>query len=99
MDEAVRDVLELTKTKMREAGEYSREAYEEFIDESINYYLEKGRLSEEDDIDSIKEELSSIYEDIQSDEIEDNELEEDDFEEREEKKENLEEEKDEEDEI
>jgi hypothetical protein len=70
MEEAVKDVLELTRTKMREAGEYSREAYEEFVEESINYYLEKGRLSDEDDLDAIKEELLGMFSQIESEEVE-----------------------------
>jgi len=70
MEEEVRDILELTKTKMREAGEYSREAYREFIEESIEYYLEKGRLSDEDDLDAMREEIMSMFEEVESEEVE-----------------------------
>jgi phage gp36-like protein len=78
MEEEVRDILELTKTKMREAGEFSREAYREFIEESIEYYLEKGRLSDEDDLDSMREELMSMFEEVESGEVEGLEVDEDD---------------------
>jgi hypothetical protein len=95
MEEINQTILELTKTKMREAGEYSREAYEEFIEESINYYLEKGRLSDEDDLDAIKEELLSMYEEVENEEVEERELGDEEETEREEKSEELEEEKEE----
>jgi hypothetical protein len=74
MEEEVRDILELTKTKMREAGEFSREAYRDFIEESIEYYLEKGRLSDEDDLDSMKEELMAMYEEVETEETENEKL-------------------------
>ena len=91
MEEEVRDILELTRTKMREAGEYSREAYREFIEESIEYYLEKGRLSDEDDLDAIREELMGMFEEIESEEVEERELGDEEEAEREEKAEELEE--------
>jgi hypothetical protein len=74
MEAEVQDILELTKTKMREAGEFSREAYREFIEESIEYYLEKGRLSDEDDLDAITEELMAMYEDVKSEEVDGSEF-------------------------
>jgi len=70
----VRDILELTRTKMREAGEFSREAYRGFIEESIEYYLEKGRLSDEDDLDAITEELMAMYETVEAEETEEDKL-------------------------
>lgn len=78
MDEASQAVLQLAKTKMREAGEFSREAYENFIDESLDYYVEKGRLTEEDDLDAIKEELVAMYNEIESEEVDESALEDED---------------------
>jgi hypothetical protein len=37
MDETSQTILELAKTKMREAGNFSREAFRGFIEESIEY--------------------------------------------------------------
>jgi hypothetical protein len=74
MEDEVRDILELTKTKMREAGEFTREAYRGFIEESIEYYLEKGRLSDEDDLDAITEELMAMFEDVEAEETEEDKL-------------------------
>jgi hypothetical protein len=71
MDEIKQDILNLAKKKMRESGEYSREAYRQFIEESIEYYLEKDRLTEEDDLDAIQEELMEMYNDIEDEEADD----------------------------
>jgi preprotein translocase subunit SecA len=74
MDEAMQDILALTRKKMEEAGEYGQEAYREFIEESVDYYLEKGRLSDEDDLDAIKTELMEMYEEVKAGEVDDENL-------------------------
>ncbi|MDD5528165.1 MAG: hypothetical protein PHO56_04320 [Patescibacteria group bacterium] len=96
MDEISNDILELARTKMREAGSFTREAFLEFIEESIEHYYETGRLSEEDDLDAIKEELLGMYTEIESEEVEEREISDEEEAGREEKAEELEEEKDEE---
>jgi hypothetical protein len=96
MDDISQIILELTKTKMREAGNFSREAFRNFIEESIEYYYEIGRLSDEDDLDAIKEELMGMYNEIEGGEVEDKEVGGEEEAEHEEKSEELEEEKEEE---
>lgn len=71
MDEIKQDILNLAKKKMRESGEFSREAYRQFIEESIEYYLEKNRLTEEDDLDAIQEEMMEMFNDIEEEEADD----------------------------
>jgi hypothetical protein len=96
MDEISQTILELTRTKMREAGNFSREAFRDFIEESIEYYYEIGRLSDEDDLDAIKEELMQTYNEVEDEEVEDREIGGEEETEREEKSEELKEEKEEE---
>ncbi len=74
MDEIAQLILELAKTKMREAGNFSREAFHDFIEESIEYYYEIGRLSEEDDLDALTEELMEMYNEVEDGEVEEREL-------------------------
>jgi hypothetical protein len=95
MDETSQLILELAKTKMREAGNFTREAWHDFIEESIEYYYEIGRLSEEDDLDALTEELMEMFNEIENDEVEERELSDEEEAEREEKSEELEEEKEE----
>jgi hypothetical protein len=95
MDELSKDILELARTKMREAGSFTREAFLDFIEESIEYYYETGRLSEEDDLDAIKEELMATYNEVETEEVEEREVSDEEEAEREEKSEELEEEKEE----
>ena len=65
MDEIMEEILALTKKKMREAGEYEREAFHQFLEETFDYYIEKGRLDREDDLDSMKEQLLDMYNDVE----------------------------------
>jgi preprotein translocase subunit SecA len=96
MEEISQDILELARSKMREAGSYTREAFRDFIEESIEYYYEVGRLSEEDDLDALKEELMEMYNEVEGKEVEEREVGDEEEAERVEKNEELEEEKDEE---
>ncbi|HTX87036.1 MAG TPA: hypothetical protein VMC41_03145 [Candidatus Nanoarchaeia archaeon] len=92
MNETAQMILELSRTKMREAGNFSREAFRDFIEESIEYYYEIGRLSEEDDLDALTEELLEQYSEIEDEEVEEREVSGEEESEREEKNSELSEE-------
>lgn len=66
MDEIMQEILALSRKKMREAGEYDRDAFRQYVEESIEYYIEKGRLSEDDNLDLIQEQLMELHGEIES---------------------------------
>jgi predicted DNA-binding protein len=66
MDEIMQDILNLSRKKMRESGEYGREAFHQYIEESIEYYIEKGRIDENENTDLIEEELMELYNQTES---------------------------------
>lgn len=57
MEIIIEEILQLVKKKMREQAAFNRTAFNESIDESINYFLERGKLCEEDNIKFIKSQL------------------------------------------
>ena len=61
----MQEILDLTRKKMRESGEYDRPAFHEYLEESIQYFLEKGRLSDDVDLDLIKEQILERYNEIE----------------------------------
>ena len=61
----MKDILQLARKKMLEAGEYDREAYRQCVEESIDYYLEEGKLSEEDNLDLIQAQLMELHNDVE----------------------------------
>jgi hypothetical protein len=66
MDEVMQKILSLTRKKMREAGEYGREAFHEYAEESLDFYLDRGEITEDENLDLLLEELMENYNDIES---------------------------------
>ena len=68
MENIVQEIYQLVKKKMREQGAYDREAYSQFVDETIDYFSEKGKLSDDENEEFIKDQLMAMWEDF-SDQI------------------------------
>ncbi len=68
MENIVQEIYQLVKKKMREQGAYDRDAYGEFVNETIDYFSEKGKLSDDENEEFIKDQLMAMWEDF-SDQI------------------------------
>jgi hypothetical protein len=64
MDELMEEVLTLVKKKMIEQGGYDHEAYREFISETIEYFKEKGKITEDDNYEMMEKQLLDMWEDV-----------------------------------
>ena len=73
MDNVVQDIYQLVKKKMREQGAYDRDAYSEFVDETIDYFYEKGKLDVDENEEFIKDQLMAMWEDVADSIADDNE--------------------------
>jgi polyhydroxyalkanoate synthesis regulator phasin len=62
MDEITQEMYQLVKNKVREQAAYDLDAYSEVVDEVIDYYLEKGKLEDDDNLSFIKDQLMSMHE-------------------------------------
>ncbi|MEI7498486.1 MAG: hypothetical protein WCK11_04365 [Candidatus Falkowbacteria bacterium] len=60
MDETTSEIYELVKTKVQEQGAYDPDAYEAVVEETIDYFFEKGKLTDDDNVEFIKEELMAM---------------------------------------
>ena len=58
------EILELVKKKLREQGGYNREAYKNFIRETIDYFLEKGKLTDDDNLEFIENRLLDMWPEV-----------------------------------
>lgn len=65
MEIIIEEILELVKKKMREQGAYDRDAYAEFVDETINYFIEKGKLTDDDNLKFIEDRMMEMWEFVQ----------------------------------
>ncbi|HRH22225.1 MAG TPA: hypothetical protein PLJ58_03405 [bacterium] len=72
MDEITGDMYQLIKTKVREQGAYDLDAYSEIVDEVIDYYLEKGKIDDDDNMAFIKDQLMAMH-DSATDQLSDDE--------------------------
>ena len=64
MDDIAQKILALTKKKMREAGAYDYDAYLEFIDESLEYYVNKGLIDIDENTEFIKDQLEQQFDTV-----------------------------------
>jgi polyhydroxyalkanoate synthesis regulator phasin len=65
MEEVLEEILQLSRKKMREQGAYSREAYKHYVDETIGYFIEKGKLSEEENTKFMQDRLMEMWERVE----------------------------------
>jgi len=62
METMVHEIMELVKKKMREQGAFDRDAYKHLVMETIDYFMEKGKLTDDDNLEFIEDRLMSMYE-------------------------------------
>ena len=61
MDDLLQDIYLLVKKKMREQGGYDREAYLGFVDETLDYFIEKGKLDPDDNTEFMRTQLAGMW--------------------------------------
>ncbi len=65
MEAIIDEILNLVKKKMQEQGGYDREAYKQYIEETIQYFQTKGKISEDDNTEFIEDRLMDLWPQVQ----------------------------------
>lgn len=65
MQEVLHEILSLVKKKMKEQGAATREAYKQYVVETIDYFLEKGKLTDEDNLEFIEDQLMDMWDTVE----------------------------------
>lgn len=65
MDYDVEEMFQLVKKKVREQAAYDRDAYSEVVDETIDYFHERGKLSDDENDGFIRDQLLDMWELVQ----------------------------------
>lgn len=65
MDPLIEEILQLVKKKMAEQAAFDRDAYKELVEETIEYFREKGKLTDEDNDEFIEDQLLDMWEIVQ----------------------------------
>lgn len=66
MEDIIQEALKLIKIKMKEQGAYDRTAYKQFIDETLDFFQERGKLTDDENLEFIKDRLSGMWNDVQA---------------------------------
>ena len=65
METIIEEILLLVKKKMKEQGAYDLDAYKEIVEETIEYFRQKGKLTDEDNDEFIEDQLLDMWESVQ----------------------------------
>ena len=65
METEINEILALVKKKMHEQGAFDREAYKALVAETIDYFIEKGKLTDDDNLEFIEDRLMNMYDTVQ----------------------------------
>lgn len=66
MEGIAEEILQLVEKKMAEQGAYDRDAYKELVEETIEYFREKGKITNDDNDEFIEDQLMDMWEMVQS---------------------------------
>lgn len=64
MEPLAEEILNLVKIKMEEQAAYDRDAYKELVQETIEYFREKGKLTTDDNDEFIEDQLMGMWETV-----------------------------------
>lgn len=65
MGDIIEEILKLVKKKMKEQAAYDRDAYKELVEETIEYFREKGKITDDDNVEFIEDQLLDRWEEVQ----------------------------------
>lgn len=65
MDSLSQEIFELVMVKLREQAAYTRDAYKELVIETIDYFNERGKISDDDNIEFIEDQLMDMWEQVE----------------------------------
>ena len=65
MEGTIQEILLLVKKKILEQGAYDRDAYKQLIEETIEYFKERGKIDDDENDEFLKDQLMDMYENVQ----------------------------------
>ena len=66
MEPISEEILNLVKKKMVEQAAFDRDAYKELVKETILYFREKVKLTDDDNDEFIKDQLMGVWKNLQN---------------------------------
>lgn len=61
----VNEIFDLVKIKMEEQAAFNRDAYQALIEETIHYFRERGKMTDDDEDEFIEDQLMQRWEEVE----------------------------------
>lgn len=65
MEPLAQEIFELVMVKLREQAAYTRDAYRELVEETIDYFNERGKIDDDENVEFIRDQLMDMWEQVQ----------------------------------
>lgn len=66
MEPLVQEIFELVMVKLREQAAFTREAYREIVQETIDYFNERGKIDDDENMQFIEDQLLAMWEQVET---------------------------------
>ena len=65
MEDLIKEILSTVKNKMEENGSYDREAYKQYVEETIEDFKERGHIGDDENEELIEDEILNMWESVE----------------------------------
>ncbi len=66
MEPLAQEIFELVMVKLREQAAYTRDAYKQLVEETIDYFNERGKIDEDENVAFIEDQLMNMWEQVET---------------------------------
>lgn len=66
MEPLAQEIFELVLVKLREQAAYTRDAYKQLVEETIDYFNERGKIDDDENMEFIEDQLMSMWEQVET---------------------------------
>ena len=66
MEPLAQEIFELVMIKLREQAAYNRDAYKQLVEETLDYFNERGKIDEDENVEFIEDQLMNMLEQVET---------------------------------
>lgn len=66
MEPLAQEIFELVMIKLREQAAYNRDAYKQLVEETLDYFNERGKIDEDENVEFIEDQLMNMWEQVET---------------------------------
>jgi hypothetical protein len=66
MEPLTQEIFELVMIKLRVQAAYNRDAYKQLVEETLDYFNERGKIDEDENVEFIEDQLMNMWEQVET---------------------------------